>query len=226
MGQGKKHILIAAGVAFVCGVAVSLAAMSLCNCPKKRHRMERPRMAIEQTVGKKHDGMKKRFEHAPRHEGRVDKFGREERFDKHAKLMGEHFRRRSDGAEMKERFAKKLKLTDEQKAQIEAFRKEDMAKIEPLFAKMDELRKEADKLRDANKARFESILTPEQKEILADMHKKRMERMDRPHRAGGAPVNGLNGEVPASVDGADDVAREVPADGVLSSDVAGDAAQE
>lgn len=74
---------------------------------------------------------------------------------------------------LKHRFAEKLQLTDEQKAQIEQFRKEDMAQMEPLFKQMDDLRAKADKLREENKARFESVLTDEQKEILAAMYERR-----------------------------------------------------
>lgn len=80
---------------------------------------------------------------------------------------------------LKHRFAEKLQLTDEQKAQIEQFRKEDMAQMEPLFKQMDDLRAKADKLREENKARFESVLTDEQKEILAAMHERRAQIRER-----------------------------------------------
>ena len=77
---------------------------------------------------------------------------------------------------MKERFAKKLNLTDEQKAQIEKFHEEDVKQMKPLFEQMDALRKQADELREQNKTRFESILTSEQKDILKAMHDKKMAR--------------------------------------------------
>ena len=80
---------------------------------------------------------------------------------------------------LKERFAKKLNLTDEQKEQIEKFRKEDMEQMKPLFEQMDELRKKADELRQQNKARFESVLTAEQIDILKSMHDKKMARKAR-----------------------------------------------
>lgn len=80
---------------------------------------------------------------------------------------------------LKHRFAEKLQLTDEQKAQIEQFRKEDMAQMEPLFKQMDDLRAKADKLREENKARFESVLTDEQKEILAAMYERRAQIRER-----------------------------------------------
>lgn len=86
---------------------------------------------------------------------------------------------------LKHRFAERLQLTDEQKAQIEQFRKEDMAQMEPLFKQMDDLRAKADKLREENKARFESVLTDEQKEILAAMHERRAEMHKRRVPAGG-----------------------------------------
>ena len=51
--------------------------------------------------------------------------------------------------------------------------------MEPLFKQMDYLRAKADKLREENKARFESVLTDEQKEILAAMHVRRAQRRER-----------------------------------------------
>lgn len=86
---------------------------------------------------------------------------------------------------LKHRFAERLQLTDEQKAQIEQFRKEDMAQMEPLFKQMDDLRAKADKLREENKARFESVLTDEQKEILAAMHERRSAMQEQRVPAGG-----------------------------------------
>ncbi len=81
--------------------------------------------------------------------------------------------------DMKDNFVQKLGLTDEQKKQIDEFSREDMEKMEPLFKQMDELRKQADALRAENKARFESVLTAEQKEILQQMHQKRAERVEK-----------------------------------------------
>ena len=51
--------------------------------------------------------------------------------------------------------------------------------MEPLFKQMDDLRAKADKLREENKARFESVLTDEQKEILAAMHERRAQIRER-----------------------------------------------
>lgn len=74
--------------------------------------------------------------------------------------------------EMKERFAQKLGLSDEQKATLEQYRKEDMAKMKPLFDEMDKVKGEIKELLEANRARFESVLTDEQKEILQKMMAK------------------------------------------------------
>ena len=54
-----------------------------------------------------------------------------------------------------------------------------MAQMEPLFKQMDDLHAKADKLREENKARFESVLTDEQKEILAAMHERRAQIRER-----------------------------------------------
>ena len=107
---------------------------------------------------------------------------------------------------LKHRFAEKLQLTDEQKAQIEQFRKEDMAQMEPLFKQMDDLRAKADKLREENKARFESVLTDEQKEILAAMHERRAQIRERR-----AEMRGRRAEMQEHR--AEMKERRVPADG-------------
>ena len=151
MEKGRKNMLIAAGAAFVGGVAVTLTAEM--RLPTRHH----PEGRFD---GERHREWKYRADRgdAPR------RFGH----------PGFHPERA-----LKHRFAEKLQLTDEQKAQIEQFRKEDMAQMEPLFKQMDDLRAKADKLREENKARFESVLTDEQKEILAAMHERRAEMRGR-----------------------------------------------
>lgn len=170
MEKGRKNMLIAAGVAFAGGVAVTLTVLALAFCPAKRHGM---------WHGGWHRDMPRAEMRLPtRHhpEGRFD--GERHREWKHRADRGDAPRRFGHPGfhperALKHRFAEKLQLTDEQKAQIEQFRKEDMAQMEPLFKQMDYLRAKADKLREENKARFESVLTDEQKEILAAMHERR-----------------------------------------------------
>ena len=176
MEKGRKNMLIAAGAAFVGGVAVTLTVLALAFCPAKRHGM---------WHGGWHRDMPRAEMRLPtRHhpEGRFD--GERHREWKYRADRGDAPRRFGHPGfhperALKHRFAEKLQLTDEQKAQIEQFRKEDMAQMEPLFKQMDDLRAKADKLREENKARFESVLTDEQKEILAAMHERRAQIRER-----------------------------------------------
>lgn len=207
MEKGRKNMLIAAGAAFAGGVAVTLTVLALAFCPAKRHGMwhggwhrDMPRAEMRLPARYHPEG---RFE-GERRFGAGHRRGEERRlgFERHLLYRGERpeaERRlppapRADRAgglrrpghpgfhperALKHRFAERLQLTDEQKAQIEQFRKEDMAQMEPLFKQMDDLRAKADKLREENKARFESVLTDEQKEILAAMHERRAEMHKR-----------------------------------------------
>lgn len=176
MEKGRKNMLIAAGAAFAGGVAVTLTVLALAFCPAKRHGM---------WYGGWHRDMPRAEMRLPtRHhpEGRFD--GERHREWKYRADRGDAPRRFGHPGfhperALKHRFAEKLQLTDEQKAQIEQFRKEDMAQMEPLFKQMDDLRAKADKLREENKARFESVLTDEQKEILAAMHERRAQIRER-----------------------------------------------
>lgn len=176
MEKGRKNMLIAAGAAFAGGVAVTLTVLALAFCPAKRHGM---------WHGGWHRDMPRAEMRLPtRHhpEGRFD--GERHREWKYRADRGDAPRRFGHPGfhperALKHRFAEKLQLTDEQKAQIEQFRKEDMAQMEPLFKQMDDLRAKADKLREENKARFESVLSDEQKEILAAMHERRAQIRER-----------------------------------------------
>ena len=99
----------------------------------------------------------------------------------HGKHMG-HWQKPS--AEMREHFAKKLGLTAEQKATLDKYREEDMAKMEPLMNQMNELRAQMKELWKENRAHFESVLTDEQKEILKTMkphHKHKHQRHHKKH---------------------------------------------
>ena len=199
MEQERKRLLITGGLAFVGGIAVTLTAFAIAFCPAKRYghwrgawhdrapymmHMDRPmpphhdvRFDDRRPMPPRHDvRFDDRRPMPPRHDARFD----DRRPEPRPHALRDLRRPGKDGFHpdemLKDRFAKKLNLTDEQKAQIEEFRKEDMEQMKPLFEQMDELRKQADELREQNKARFESVLTPEQKDILKNMHDKRMAR--------------------------------------------------
>ena len=210
MEKGRKNMLIAAGAAFAGGVAVTLTVLALAFCPAKRHGMwhggwHRDMPRAEMRLPTRHHS-----------EGRFD--GERHREWKYRADRGDAPRRFGHPGfhperALKHRFAEKLQLTDEQKAQIEQFRKEDMAQMEPLFKQMDDLRAKADKLREENKARFESVLTDEQKEILAAMYERRAQIRERR-----AEMRGRRAEMKerqAEVRGrrAEMKERRVPADG-------------
>ena len=199
MEQERKRLLITGGLAFVGGIAVTLTAFAIAFCPAKRyghwrgawHDRAPYMMHMDRPMPPHHDA---RFDDRrpipPHHDARFDDRRpmpphHDARFDDRRPAPRPHAlkdlrRPGKDGfhpdEKLKDRFAKKLNLTEEQKAQIEEFRKEDMKQMKPLFDQMDELRKQADELREQNKARFESVLTPEQKEILKTMHDKKMAR--------------------------------------------------
>lgn len=185
MEQERKRLLITGGLAFVGGIAVTLTAFAIAFCPAKRyghwrgawHDRAPYMMHMDRPMPPHHDvRFDDRRPMPPRHDVRFD----DRRPEPRPHALRDLRRPGKDGFHpdemLKDRFAKKLNLTDEQKAQIEEFRKEDMEQMKPLFEQMDELRKQADELREQNKARFESVLTPEQKDILKNMHDKRMAR--------------------------------------------------
>lgn len=185
MEQERKRLLITGGLAFVGGIAVTLTAFAIAFCPAKRYGYWRGAwhdrapymMHMDRPMPPHHDA---RFDDRrpipPHHDARFD----DRRPAPRPHALKDLRRPGKDGFHpdemLKDRFAKKLNLTEEQKAQIEEFRKEDMKQMKPLFDQMDELRKQADELREQNKARFESVLTAEQKEILKTMHDKKMAR--------------------------------------------------
>lgn len=100
-------------------------------------------------------------------DGRLDKDGGRKAL--HGEKPWAEGKRLEPTAEMKARFAEKLKLTDEQKAALDKMRAEDMAKMEPLTAQIKQARSELRALRQNGRERFESLLTDEQKEILKNM---------------------------------------------------------
>lgn len=212
MEQNRKYLLLTGAGAFVAGVAVTLTVFALTFCPArdyakwhKHWRAQHPVAAMVQPMPGPfhHDGVRGSGKHGPdgRFEHRGARGGDMRRPDDLRRPGHPDFHPQKD---MKDRFAKRLGLTDEQKKQIEEFRREDMKKMEPLFKQMDELRQQADALRAENKARFESVLTAEQKEILQKMHQKRMERLKKRRqgkpfgRPAMQPAEDVPGDLPVS----------------------------
>ena len=74
---------------------------------------------------------------------------------------------------MQDRLAEELKLTEEQKAELQKVRDENREKMKPLMEQMKELRKQMDDLRKADMDSFETILTPEQKKAFEEIKAKR-----------------------------------------------------
>ena len=79
--------------------------------------------------------------------------------------------------EMKENFAKKLGLTEEQQEKASAIHQKSKAEMEDIKKQMKELRKKADAIRENNKKEFESLLTEDQKKTLEQMHEERKSKM-------------------------------------------------
>ncbi len=159
----KKNFWIAVGGGFIAGVGVALIVSTLCCAQAPKN------MSMAEAMPQKIEMMKKAH-HMKGHHARH--------------FMGRHA---MPTPEMREHFAKKLGLTDEQKAQLDKFRDEDMAKMKPLFDEMDTLHAKMEELRKVNRAHFESVLTDEQKEILKNMkkewkhHKRHHKHMGRHH---------------------------------------------
>ena len=154
----KKNFWIAVGGGFIAGVGTALIVSTLCcaQAPKNTSMAEAMPQKIE---------MMKKAHHMKGHHARH--------------FMGRHA---MPTPEMREHFAKKLGLTDEQKAQLDKFRDEDMAKMKPLFDEMDTLHAKMEELRKVNRAHFESVLTDEQKEILKNMKKEWKHHRHHKHR--------------------------------------------
>lgn len=150
MEKNEKKLVTTIAVSFVAGVVVTLGILAVGCCPKhhgpRGHFMTNPvQMEMRAPMAKHHHGFK----------------------GKH--FRGKHF---EPTAEMKERFAKKLGLTDEQKEKLDEMRKADMAKMEPLFKEMENLHQKMQELRKVNREHFESVLTDAQKDILKEMKKE------------------------------------------------------
>ena len=74
----------------------------------------------------------------------------------------------------------KLNLSKEQKEQAKKIREEGRTKLAPIMQQMHTLRQQADTVRNENMAKFEAILTPQQKiqfqQIKKEMQEKREQR--------------------------------------------------
>jgi len=149
MEKNEKKLVTTIAVSFVAGVVVTLGILTFGCCPKHhgpRGQFMAPPAQVEMgaPMAKHHHG----FHHG---------------------FKGKHF---EPTPEMKERFAQRLGLTDEQKQKLEEMRQADMAKMEPLFKQADELHQKIKELRKVNREHFESVLTDGQKEILKEMKKE------------------------------------------------------
>ncbi|WVM92845.1 Spy/CpxP family protein refolding chaperone [Halopseudomonas pachastrellae] len=89
----------------------------------------------------------------------------------HRPVRYPHGRTRSDAPPRErgfERMAEELQLTDEQKTQLQQIREEESEKFKTL--------------REESKARFDAVLTAEQRQKMEEMHEQRRERMERTSR--------------------------------------------
>lgn len=160
MNKETKNICLVAIGSCLAGVIVTFLLMQFWCCGGQHKRPEFMPMAAQQHMMMRHG-------HNGMHHGKGHHH--------HALQQKYH----EPSAEMKARFAEKLGLTDEQKAQLEKYRNEDMAQIEPLFKQMEEFRGQLRELREAGRAHFESVLTDEQKEILQTMKKEHHHKRHR-----------------------------------------------
>lgn len=115
--------------------------------------------------------------------------------------------------ERRAEFEKRMNLTEEQKAKLEAIKADEHKKLEPIRNKMkkkhDEMRelmKSEAEIRKSSMEKFEAVLTPEQKAELekmkAEIHEQMKNNFDRPegpkgprgHRGPGGP--GMEPDVP------------------------------
>ncbi len=78
--------------------------------------------------------------------------------------------------EQKAEFAERLKLTEEQQKKADAIHQNSREKMKLIMEEMKSLRQKADAVRDESRKEFESLLNDEQKNILKEMNKERMER--------------------------------------------------
>ncbi len=65
-----------------------------------------------------------------------------------------------------------LQLTDEQRKEVEIINGKSIEKLQPIYEKIKELRKEADEIRKENMEQFIKILTPEQKKNFEGLYKE------------------------------------------------------
>lgn len=174
----KKDILLA-GCSFAAGLIIMGAANKLCGCSLK-NAAEKPFSPAQIEAPFARKGVHPDF--------RKDASLQKNRAPK--KFHGEkrpHERMVQPRGNMTEHLSKVLDLSDEQKAKIEEFRRQDMAEFNEIAENMKALRAKADEIRARGKERFESILTDEQKVKLQQVHDRfksdagRADKMERPH---------------------------------------------
>lgn len=144
--MNKKNFFMAVGGGFIAGLGTALLVCSFCCAPKPQMMSNNMPLKLEMLQQHRHHHMKPGFHH-------------------------KNFKHRQFSEEMKEHFAQKLGLTDEQKQQLDKFRDEDMAKMKPLMEQMKDLKKQIREVRKESRAHFESVLTDEQKATLKTMKK-------------------------------------------------------
>ena len=160
MEKNEKKLVTTIAVSFVSGVVVTLGILAVGCCPSHH---KAPKMMPHHPPFVEMNMPKAQFDKGVPH-------GEKGAFKHHRHgFKGKHF---EPTPEMKERFAKKLGLTDEQKEKLDEMRKADMAKMEPLFKEMENLHQQMKELRKVNREHFESVLTDSQKEILKEMKKE------------------------------------------------------
>lgn len=77
------------------------------------------------------------------------------------------------------KMAKQLNLTDEQKEKAKALREEARKEMEPLMEQKKNLREKTKAIREKHMAKFEAILTPEQKEKLEEIKSKHKQKFQK-----------------------------------------------
>lgn len=105
-----------------------------------------------------------------------------EQVEKEAKadMMRKHHRK--DINKVRENFAKKLDLTEEQQEKVSAIHQKSKDEMDDIKKQMKELRQKADIIRENNKKEFEAILTDDQKKKLEKIKQENKLKMKKHHK--------------------------------------------
>lgn len=158
MQNQQKHLIIASAISFTAGIALTLTVFALACCPEKPKADFAPRPELSRR------STDPQIAHPRRFIEYKDKSG----IWHNRPTPG--FRPKEPTPEAKERFAKKLGLSEDQKRQIEENRQKDIKELDAIHEQMEALRQSAAKIRNNGRKNFEALLTPKQKEILKTMH--------------------------------------------------------